>query len=75
MTCLKIVSCALICCHESTCLLKVYAFEARVYIGTFYSNQTILQFCENWIHDNSTLKMFFPATADATSSNETSLEK
>ena len=41
----------------------------------FYSNQTILQFCENWIDDQSTLTLFFPATADATSSNKTSLER
>ena len=26
---------------------RVYAFKARVYIDTFYSNQTILEFCEN----------------------------
>ena len=32
-------------------VLKVYAFKARVYIDTFFSNQTILQFCENWIDD------------------------
>ena len=30
---------------------RVYDFKARVYIDTFYSNQTILEFCENWFDD------------------------
>ena len=49
--------------------------KARVYIDTFYSNQTILQFFENWIDDLSTLTLIFSAIASATSSNKTSLER
>ena len=54
MTCLNILSCALICYHEKTCLQRL---------------------CFNWIDDKSTLTLFFPATADATTSNEASLER
>ena len=41
----------------------------------FYSNQTILEFCENWFDDQSTLTMIFQATPGATSSNKTALER
>ena len=54
---------------------RVYAIKARVSIDTFYSNQTILQFCENWIDDLSTLTLFFSAIAGAIGSNKASLER
>ena len=54
---------------------RVYAVKARVNIDTFYSNQTILQFSENWIDDLSTLTFIFSAIASATSSSKASLER
>ena len=56
-------------------VFRVYAFKARVYIDSFYSNQTILEFCENWFDDYSTLTMIFQATPGAISSNKASLER
>ena len=47
-------------------VFRVYAFKARVYIDTFNSKQTILEFCKNW---------FDLATAGATSSNKASMER
>ena len=45
------------------------------HIDTFYSNQTILEFCENWFDDYSTLTMIFQAAPGAISSNKATLER